>query len=273
MLGFVPDRKRLAFARIQVHPGRPAQIEETDMTSDPSSLNPWDWMQPHDTARMGEIILDPKEQARWCRALMLGGLPYMWRVMAATVRELMYEKFQLRRGDKVLIIGESVASCGFAEDIRRRIGPDGQIEVIDITDAARDAYFSGRRGRGGQLATWRFDYTSAIADGAFDCVAVLQAVQHTDDWRETGQELLRVMKTGRNILLAEITFSPKMRMIAELDIHIQYWIEKMFAGVGFPTSEFPYYSSAELQTAFTDLVTGSDVFVWKGIELFWGTKI
>jgi hypothetical protein len=39
------------------------------------SANPWEWMQPHD-ARMGEVIY-PKEQQRWCRAVMLGGLPYM----------------------------------------------------------------------------------------------------------------------------------------------------------------------------------------------------
>ena len=43
----------------------------------PDSTNPWDWMQPHDIARFGAVIADPKEQERWCRAVMLGGLPYM----------------------------------------------------------------------------------------------------------------------------------------------------------------------------------------------------
>ena len=96
--------------------------------------NPWHWMQPHDVARMGAVIMEPAEQQRWCRAVMLGGLPYMWRVKAKTVREMAYDRLALRPGDNVLIIGESVASCGFVDDIRDRIGPSGEIRVIDITD-------------------------------------------------------------------------------------------------------------------------------------------
>ena len=41
--------------------------------------DPWAWMQPHDLRRFGEIIMDPKEQERWCRAVLLGGLPFMCR--------------------------------------------------------------------------------------------------------------------------------------------------------------------------------------------------
>jgi ubiquinone/menaquinone biosynthesis C-methylase UbiE len=237
-----------------------------------ASTNPWDWMQAHDTKRMGDVILDPLEQQRWCRAVMLGGLPYMWRVMADTVRKMMYEKLELRAGDAVLIIGESVASCGFADDIQDRVGPTGSVRVIDITDEARDAYISGKRGRTNQLATWEWEYTRDIPDETFDCVAVLQAVQHTDDWREQGVELLRLMKPGRNILLGEITFSPRMLMLAQQDIHIEYWLEKIMSRVGWDTTDFPYYSIADLEAAFAGRVVDPHGFVWKGIELFWGTK-
>ena len=88
----------------------------------PTSTNPWDWMQPHDIARFGAVIGDPKEQERWCRAVMLGGLPYMWN-KAGVVREMIYDKLALRAGDKVLVIGESLESCGFIDDINARIGP------------------------------------------------------------------------------------------------------------------------------------------------------
>jgi len=243
------------------------------MANEPKSRNPWDWMQPHDARRMGEVILDPAEQQRWCRAVMLGGLPFMWRVKAATVRELMYEKMELRKGDKVFIIGESLESCGFIDDIRQLIGPTGEIKTVDFTDEARDAYAAGVRGCGGQLATWRWNYTSDIADQSFDCVACLQGVTHTEDWRYNGQELLRLMKPGRNIMLAEITFNPRMIMLSQMDLHIEYWIEKMMAGVGFNATEFPYYSVQELHQAFEGLVTNPQDFVWKGVELFWGTKI
>jgi len=85
--------------------------------------------------------------------------------------------------------------------------------------------------------------------------------------------LLRLMKPGRNIMLAEITFNPRMIMLSQMDLHIEYWIEKMMAGVGFNATEFPYYSVQELHQAFEGLVTNPQDFVWKGVELFWGTKI
>lgn len=238
----------------------------------PTSDNPWDWMQPHDVSRFGAIIGDAAEQARWCRAVMLGGLPYMWRKKASVVREMMYDRMALREGDRVLVLGESIESCGFVDDIRARIGSTGQIDVVDFTDEARDAYIAGRRGRHGQLATWRYEYTSAMPDAAYDVVAVLQGVQHAEDWAETGRELLRVMKRGRTIMLAEITFSPQMVMKSELDLHIEYWMEKLFSRIGWSIEEFPYYSPAELTRAFAGLVEQPETFSWKGVEFFWGVK-
>lgn len=236
--------------------------------SKPTSRNPWDWMQPHDAARWGEVI---NEQARWCAAVMLGGLPYMWN-KARAVRDLAYQRLGAGRGDKVLVIGESLKSCGFLDDLRERVGPAGTVTAIDITDEARNAYWAGRRGSGGQLATWRWDYTGSMPDGAFDCVAVLQAVQHADDWHAVGGELLRVMKSGRNIVLTEITYSPQFRMIASLDLHIEYVLDKIFSRIGFSTEDIPYYSLEELMAAFDGLVRDADTFWWKGVQLFWGTK-
>lgn len=154
---------------------------------------------------------------------------------AAVVREFMYDQPQLKKGDKVLILGEVVNDSGFSDDICIRIGSEGEISTINITDEARDAYFNKRR----EFAIWRFNYAATITDEYFDCVAVLQAVQHTDDWRETGRELLRIMKRGRNILLAEITFKNINGYVA-LDLHLEYWLEKMFARIGIPRHEFPY---------------------------------
>ena len=48
--------------------------------------DPWDWMQPYDVQRFGEVILDRKEQERWWRAFMLGGLPFMWREAEAALK-------------------------------------------------------------------------------------------------------------------------------------------------------------------------------------------
>jgi ubiquinone/menaquinone biosynthesis C-methylase UbiE len=232
---------------------------------------PWEWMQPYDIRRFGEVIADPAEQERWCRAVLLGGLPYMWR-KAAVAKELIYDRLGLRAGDKVLVIGECVESSGFADDIRKRIGPGGELRIFDITDEARDAYIAKHRGSGGQIATWRWGYSREFADGAFDCVACLQGVQHTDDWRETGSELLRVMQPGRNLVLAEIAYSPETQMKIGLDLHIEYVFEKLLSKVGWTLAEFPYFSPAALTQAFDGLVTEPGTFVWKGVEVFWGGK-
>ncbi len=233
--------------------------------------DPWAWMQPYDVRRFGEVILDPKEQERWCRAVLLGGLPFMWR-KAEVARNVIYDRLELREGDKVLVIGECIEPCGFIDDIRERIGPGGEIKVFDITDEARDNYIAKKRGRGGQLATWQWRYTRDLPDEYFDCATCLQGVQHTDDWRETGAEMLRTMKRGRNIVLAEIAYSPETRMKIELDMHIEYVFEKLLSRVGWKLEEFPYYGPQDLAKAFDGLVEESGSFVWKGIEIFWGRK-
>ena len=233
--------------------------------------DPWDWMQPYDVKRFGDVILDRKEQERWCRAVLLGGLPFMWR-KAEAARNLIYDKLELRAGDKVLIVGECIEPCGFVRDVRERIWPKGEVRVIDITDEARDNYIAKKRGRGGQLATWQWTYTKDIADGAFDCVACLQGVQHTDDWRETGAELLRVMQPRRNLVLAEIAYSPETKMKIELDMHIEYVFDKLLSRVGWKLDDFPYYSPKDLEGAFAGLVADTGSFVWKGIEIFWGRE-
>jgi len=237
---------------------------------DTKTKTPWDWMGAEEKRLLGDVVAQPEEQARWCKAMVFGTLPYMWRDKASVVRELVYDKMELSPGHRVLLIGECLGVCGFVDDIRKRIGPSGEIHEVDITNEARGAYLAGKRGRGGQLATWQWRYTEALPAQSFDSVAVLQATQHTDDWRETGQDLLRVLKPSRPIVLAEITLSPKLKMKAALDIHIEAWIEKIFSRIGWSFDETPYYSLDDLSAAFAGLVDSPETFEWRGIEVFWG---
>lgn len=236
------------------------------------SNNPWDWMQPEDAQRLGDVIFDIEEQTRWSRAIMLGGLPYMWCKKARVVRDLVFQKMALEPGHSVLLIGEALDACRFTADIKAGIGETGTLDIVDITEAARDAYIAGVRGRSGALATWQFNYTRGTPDSHYDCVAVLQGVQHTDDWHETARELSRVLKPGGSVVLAEITFSPAMVMKAELDLHLNYWLEKLFARMGWAADEFPYYAPEEIEAAFAGVVEGPESFAWNGVECFWGTK-
>jgi hypothetical protein len=241
-----------------------------DMTD--GKKNPWDYMGPAETAILGDSVLDPKEQARWGRAMLFGTLPYMWRDKAGVIRDMIYDKLALKPGDKVLIIGECVEVCGFPSDMQERMNGQGEIDVIDITAKARGAYMEGIVGRGGQLATWKWTYTENVPDAYYDAIAVLQAVQHTDDWFETARELTRILKPGRSIVLAEIMLGPNILTSASIDIHIEAWVEKIFARMGWDIEKFPYYTPEQLLEAFSGIVEKPGTFLWKGVEVFWGRK-
>ncbi len=236
------------------------------------SDDPWDWLQSHDSARFGEVIHDPAERARWCRAVLTGGLPLIWRERAAAVRELMYLKMELQPGDNVLVIGESLEGCGFLEDIRARIGATGRIHSVDVIEEARDSVAANRRGRSGQLGTWPYRYTANTPDEHYDCVGILQAVQHCDDWREAAAEFIRVLKPGRIVMLSEIGFGQAMRTAMAMDLHVEYYMDKLCRGAGLSGMDLAYYSPAELKRAFAGLVIDAKNFEWRGAELFWGRK-
>jgi SAM-dependent methyltransferase len=236
-------------------------------------VDPWQWIQPMDAARLGDGILDRKQQELAARSVFFAGsLPYMWRHIARVIREFVYAEMKLQRGQRALVIGELVEGCGFGPDLRAIVGPEGEIVSIDITDEARNAYFSGLRGRGGQIATWQWTYTKDMPAQSFDAIGILQAVQHTDDWRETGAEMARLLKPGGTLMLAEITFSPRLKMLAEQDIHLQCWVEKIASRLGLDPYNAPYYSAAELEEALTGSVTDLKSLIWKGIEIVWGRK-
>ena len=230
--------------------------------------SPWDWMGDAERRLLGDVVSQPEEQARWCKAMVFGTLPYMWREKASVVRNLIYDKLDLRPGDRVLLLGEVLQGCGFTDDIRARIGDTGEIHEVDITSEARSAYLAGRRGRGGQLATWPWEYMKNMPARHFDSVAVMQATQHTDDWAETAREFLRVLKPGRPIVVAEITLGPQTMLKAGFDLHLEAWVEKIFSRIGWPLDQTPYYSPEQLLQAFRGVANDPDVFTWKGLEMF-----
>jgi ubiquinone/menaquinone biosynthesis C-methylase UbiE len=242
------------------------------MTTESADIDPWDWMQPHDLERFGQQISDPQERKRWCTATLIGGLPYMWRMQAAAMKNFMYSQMNIRPGNRVLILGESVESCGFREEIQSMVGKEGHVDVIDIIEEARNATGADKRGVSGKRGTWRYAYTEKMEDNRYDCIGVLQAVQHSDDWRQSGQDLLRVTKRGGILMLAEITFGPRLRQLASQDLHLQYWVDKLSHGAGVPNLEVAYYSADELRHAFDGLLDKAQAFEWRGLELFWGSK-
>lgn len=238
----------------------------------PEGTTPWDLMQSFDASRFGEDVFDIENQKRWSTAIFVGGLPYMWR-KAYVVLDMIYNLLELEEGNKVFLLGESLESCGFIDDLRKRVGPSGTITAIDNQEECRDAMFHNKVGRGGQRGTFRYDYTSDIADASYDAVLNLQAIQHADDWREAGAEFVRILKPGRRLVMAEIILGgPEQVWKIKQDLHLDHLITKICSRIATRFEDFPYYSPAELKVAFDGLLEDMDEFEWRGLEVFWGRK-
>jgi hypothetical protein len=231
-------------------------------------------MQQFDSARFGPDVLDPAQQARWSHAMFIGGLPYMWRFLAQPVLSMIYDLAELKRGDKVLLFGESLESCGFIADLRARVGETGAVVPVDMQEDARNAVAARRRGIGGMVGTFSYaPYTRDMADAAHDVVINLQGIQHAEDWTAAGKEFLRLMQPGRRLVMAEIVLgSPEQVWKIASDLHIQHLFDKIFSRRGMAFSDLPYYSPQALKEAFDGLVADPGHFEWRGLEVFWGRK-
>lgn len=226
----------------------------------------WDWVVAEDGDRFGHDIFDPDTRRRWCAAILTGGLPYMWQQIASVPRELALDKLELKPGDRVLVVGEAATDIGFDSWVRDRVGSAGDVTVVDIRDRVLTTFMNG------ELPQWEWDETSGFADEQFDCVFVAQAVAHAADWTKSGTELLRVMKPGRRLVLAEIAFSSTFFARADTDVHLAYWLRKLMEGMGQPLEALVHWDLADLTSALGPQLTGAETFEWRGVELLWGRK-
>jgi SAM-dependent methyltransferase len=225
-------------------------------------------MLPMDVERFGEVILDPNERRRWCAAILIGGLPYIWSTTGAEQRRRFLEHLHLQQGDRVLLIGESIAGVGIDREIRDCIGPDAELAVVDFMEQVRDAVSSGH------FPQWPWSYGAQFPDEHFDAIAVFQGVAHADDWHAAARNLLRTLKPGGRIALGEVIFGPPMADVIHQDAHVLYVFTKLWE-VLFPGEAFedqPYWSLEDLSKAFDGILRDTGQHADRGIEVFWGRK-
>lgn len=236
------------------------------------AVSPWDLVQPWDVELVGEEILNTVERDRWEQGFAIGGgLPYIWSQLARPISDIIYGLLELRPGDRVLIIGESVGPAGWVEDISRIVGPTGRIDAYEIIQEGRAAIHGGKVGRGGLRGTWEWRYTYDEPDEAYDCVGILQSTQHSDDWQQEAAELARVLKPGRRVVLAEAVLAgPTFHERINSDVHLKQWYTKLFAKIR--PQDVPYYSPEQLTEAFGPHLEEIRTLEWRGIEMLWGRK-
>lgn len=237
----------------------------TESSGTPDLSGTWEAMDPEDADRMGRDILDPEARRRWCTALLAGGLPYLWGRVAQVPRQIALDQLELRDGDRVLLYGEAVAPIGWDAEIRERIG-GGELVVVDV----RDRVLEMMRRR--EAPQWEWTEPHAYPDEHFDCVFVGQAVAHAADWTREGAELLRVMKPGRQLVLAEIGLGDSLFAKAHADVHLEYWLRKMLEGMGLSFDALVYWSPQQLIDALGPQLDALATFEWRGVELLWGRK-
>lgn len=230
------------------------------------NVTPWQAMVPEEADRFGPEIFDLEERRRWCGAILVGGLPYMWRYAAGVPRRLALDQLELREGDSVLVLGEAIDECGFDDEIRELVGTRGEVVVVDFKDEVRDKFLLG------EVPKWEWAYTREYPDERFDSLFVVQGHSHSSDWRRDGAELLRVLRPGRRIVLAEIAFSDLFYSRLRTDLHLEYWVTKLMEGIGHPLEQFVFWSLPDLTRAFEGLVEEPETFEWRGVEMLWGRK-
>ncbi len=226
----------------------------------------WGQMVAEDSERFGHEILDPAARMRWCQAVLFGGLPHLWRHVATVPRAVAIDKLELHRGDRVLIVGEAISDIGFDTEIRDLVGAEGEVVVEDVRARVFEEFHAGREPK------WEWQFTKEYADEHFDCVFVGQGVAHAADWTREGQELLRVMRPGRRIVLAEIAFSETFHTRVKTDVHIEYWVRKLLEGIGEGLEELPYWNLDDVAQALVGVLEDLETYEWRGVDLLWGRK-
>jgi hypothetical protein len=234
---------------------------------------PFDFVQPWDVEMFGADVADYDVRKRWQLAFAFaGGLPYIWNVIARPLTDVLYGLLEVRPGDRVLVIGEACEANGWGDGLRALVGPTGVVDNVEIILEGRKAVLAGVRGRNGRTGCWQWDYTKDMADESYDVVGVLQSTQHCDDWREQCPELLRVMKSGRRIVMAEATLGgERFRQRIEADVHMRQWFAKLFPPQ-MKYEEASQYSGEELFEMCSSFCEGPQFMEWHGIEMFWGRK-
>ena len=216
------------------------------------------------------------------------------------ITDIMWTSLAAKPGDKVMLIAEFPEDLGNLPELEKRVGPKGEIVLVNITSSPKSYDYKGWQAKRrmymeqGSPEEWPYDFADDYPDGYFDVLFLPQGVHHCNNWLRDAPRLLRAVKPGGQVMACECGINrPQMATARQLsalarivgdrcfEIALPYWLVGPLSpegplppGSGYEHVGRPYHdvSADHLRESFGDGVTDVCSLEYKGWILFWGCK-
>jgi len=199
-----------------------------------------------------------------------------------------------------MIIAEFPEDLGNLPELEKRVGPTGEIVVVNITSSPKSYDYKGWQEKRkqcmeqGSPEEWPYDFADDYPDNYFDLIFMPQGVHHCNNWLRDAPRLLRAVKPGGQVMAIECGINrPQMATARQLsalvriigdrgfEISLPYWLVGPLSpegplppGSGYEHVGRPYHdvSTDHLRESFGNGITDACSLEYKGWILFWGFK-
>jgi SAM-dependent methyltransferase len=260
----------------------------------------WDLLSERERQVWGTTVADINTP-HMGRCVTWGGGSLCWNYRnQREITDIMWGNLAARPGDKVMLIGEFPEDLGTLAELEKRVGPTGEIVVVNITSSPKSYDYKGWQAKRkeymeqGSPEEWPYDFADDYPDGYFDLIFLPQGVHHCNNWLRDAPRLLRAIKPGGQVMAIECGINrPQMATARQLsalarivgdrcfEIALPYWLVgplspegPLLPGAGYEHVGRPHHdvSTAHLRESFGDGVTDACGLEYKGWILFWGYK-
>ncbi len=257
----IPSHGQKGGKKEETFQGIPAPTEEVRaFLSEKPSSSPWDFLVDQEIAAFGPEVKEIDLQKKWGRAIFFGSnLRWCW-LNAKSITDLMYGHLQAKPGDRALVVGEFLEEMGFLPELRKKVSETGEIVAFDMMEKSRSGrepqWKTGSTASVPEKHRWDYPFADTYPDQYFDLDLVSSRGSPRHSWDKIAPRLLRALKPGGQILMAECRVPPpEFHLGIDVSGMLQCIVDKIFWGMEMTLEEMPDYSTADLSRAFGDRLT------------------